>query len=85
MGCKTVTVDVEVVDAPIDYNFLLERSWIHVMMAIVSLVSQVFRFPHWGKVFMIDQLDYCMLETDIQSNIPFIGDSLKEFQGIRVG
>ena len=33
---KTVTLDVEVVDAPVDYNFLLGRSWIHAMMAIVS-------------------------------------------------
>ena len=38
-GGKIATVDVEVVDAPIDYNFLLGHSWIHVMMAIVSLVS----------------------------------------------
>ena len=37
-GGKTITVDVEVVDAPIDYNFLLGCSWIHVMMAKVSLV-----------------------------------------------
>ena len=34
---------------------------------------------------MIDQLDYCMLETVIQSNVPLIRDSLKEFQDIRVG
>ena len=34
---------------------------------------------------MIDQLDYCILETAIQSNVPFIRDSLKEFQDIRVG
>ena len=34
---------------------------------------------------MIDQLDYCMLETNIQLNVPFITDSLKEVQEIRVG
>ena len=34
---------------------------------------------------MIDQLDYCMHETVIQSNVPFIRDALKEFQDIRVG
>ena len=64
-GRKIVTVDVEVVDAPIDYNFLLGRSWIHAMMSITYLESQVIRFPHWGKVVMIDQLDYCMLEISI--------------------
>ena len=45
-GGKTVTMDVEVVDAPRDYNFLLGRSWIHVMMAIVSSESRVIQFPH---------------------------------------
>ena len=84
-GSKTITVDVEVVYEPIDYNFLLGPSWIHAMRAIVSLVSRVIRFPHWGKIVMIDQLDYCMLETVIQPNVPFIKDALKEFQDIRVG
>ena len=36
---NNVTLDVEVVDAPIDYNIILGHSWIHAMMAIVSLVS----------------------------------------------
>ena len=35
-GGKIVIVDFEVVDVPIDYNFLLGHSWIHVMMYIVS-------------------------------------------------
>ena len=34
---------------------------------------------------MIDQLDYYMLETAIQSNFHFHRDSLKEVQDIRVG
>ena len=38
LGGKTVQVDVEVVDAPIDYNLLLGRSWKHAMMTIVSSV-----------------------------------------------
>ena len=84
LGSKTVTVDVEVVDAPIDYSFLLGPSWIHAMMAIMYLESRVIQFPHWGNIVMIDQLDYCMLETNIQSNVPFIRDALKEFQDIRV-
>ena len=35
-GRKTIIVDVEVVYAPIDYNFVLGHSWIHAMMVIVS-------------------------------------------------
>ena len=35
---KTVQVDVEVVDAPIDYNMLLGCSLIHIMREVVSSV-----------------------------------------------
>ena len=84
-GGQTVIVDVEVVFVPIDYNFLSGSFWIHAMIAIVSLESQVIWFPHWGNIVMIDQLDYCMLETTIQSNVHFIRDSLNEFQDIKVG
>ena len=58
---------------PIDYNFLLGRSWIHAMIAIVSSESRAIRFPHWGKIVMIGQLDYCMLENGIQSNVVSLG------------
>ena len=55
------------------------------MMVIVYLESRVIQFPHWGNIFMIDQLDYCMLEIVIQSNVHFIRDPLNEFQDIRAG
>ena len=70
---------------PIDFNFLVGHSWIHMMIALVSLESQIIWFPHWGKTVMIDQLDYCMLEIVIQLNVPCINDALKEVQYIRVG
>ena len=35
-GGKTITIDVEVADAPIDYNFLLGHIWIHTMIDIIS-------------------------------------------------
>ena len=38
LGGKVVQVDIEVVDAPIDYNILLGHSWIHAMMTTVSSV-----------------------------------------------
>ena len=38
LGGKIFQVDVEVVDAPIDYNLLLGRSLIHAMMEVVSSV-----------------------------------------------
>ena len=57
----------------------------HMMITIVSLDSLVIWFPHWQNIVMIDQLDYCMLETVVHPNVYFIRDALKEVQDIGVG
>ena len=36
LGGKTITIKVEVVDAPLDYNLLLGRNWMYSMQAIAS-------------------------------------------------
>ena len=43
---KIVNLDVEVVDAPLDYNLLVGRSLSYVMTAVVSLVFRLIKFPH---------------------------------------
>ena len=58
LGGNIVKVDVEVVDAPVDYNILLGHSWIHPMMTIVYSIFQVVRSPHQNKMVTINQLDY---------------------------
>jgi hypothetical protein len=35
---KTVSVEVEVIDATLDYNFLLGRTWFYAMKVVVSSV-----------------------------------------------
>ena len=35
---KAVSVEVEVIDAPLDYNLLLRRSWTYAMSAIASVI-----------------------------------------------
>ena len=84
MGWKTIIVDVEVLDVSIDEKFLLGHIWIHVKMTIVSSYSRVNWFPHCRKILMIDKLDYYMVGIVVQPNVPFIRDSLEEFQDIRV-
>ena len=37
-GGKTVTIEFEVVDVPLDYNILLGQNWIYIMKVIVSYV-----------------------------------------------
>jgi hypothetical protein len=55
---KMVNVEVEVFDAPLDYNLLLGRSWIDSMHAVVSTFVRVVCFPHHGKVVIVDQLAF---------------------------
>jgi hypothetical protein len=68
---KTVNVEVEVFDAPLDYNLLLGRSWIDSMRAVVSTLFHVVHFPHQGKVVTVDQLAF--FHSDARTdNVPFI-------------
>ena len=55
---KAVSVEVEVIDAPLDYNLLPGRNWTYAMSAIVSAIFRVVVFPHEGKLITIDQLDF---------------------------
>ena len=55
---KAMSVEVEVIDAPLDYNFLLGRNWIYAMCASVSAVLRLVVFPHEGKLVTIDQLNF---------------------------
>jgi hypothetical protein len=60
---KMVQVEVEVFDAPLDYNLLLGCSWIDSMRVIVSTLFHVVHFPHQGKVVTVDQLAFFNSDT----------------------
>jgi hypothetical protein len=68
---KTVQVEVEVFDAPLDYNLLLGHSWIDSMCTVVSTLFCVVRLPHQGKVITVNQLAF--FNSDARTdNISFI-------------
>jgi hypothetical protein len=50
--------EVEVVDAPINYNLMLGRSWTYEIHIVVSTVFRVLLFPHEGRIVTIDQLSF---------------------------
>ena len=54
LGGKTIAIEVEVVDAPLDYNLLLGRNWMYSTQSIASSLFQVVCFPFNGKIVMID-------------------------------
>jgi hypothetical protein len=58
LGGKTVCIEVEVVNASLDYNILLGRSWTYAMQAVVMTVFRVLLFPHEGQMVTIDQLSF---------------------------
>ena len=60
-------VEVEVVDAHLDYKLLLGRSWTYPMCSISSVVLRVVVFPHEGNLVTVDQLNFTQrvrLETN---------------------
>jgi hypothetical protein len=87
LGGKTATVDVEVVDAPLDYNLLLGTSWFYAMTIIASSVFRCVQFPHQGKIVTVDQLDFCTPDARIPAtnNIPFLGDHVVTYESVGVG
>ena len=73
-----MSIEVEVIDAPLDYNLLLGRSWTYAMSAIALVVLRVVVFPHEGKLVTVDQLSFTRkgrMETN-ESIMPLV-DQIK--------
>ena len=87
LGGKTVSIQVEVVDAPLDYNILLGIKWFYPMKAVTSIIFWTLQFPHLGNIVTIDQLDFCSPDftTPTANNIPMIGQSPTPYQLVGVG
>jgi hypothetical protein len=81
---KTVQVEVEVFDTPLDYNLLLGHSWIDSMRAVVSTFFRVVRFPHQGKFVTVDQLAFFNSDTRT-GNVPFIAKTPPGYENVGVG
>jgi hypothetical protein len=56
LGGKTILIDIEVIDAQLDYNILFGRSYMYAMKAVASSVFRKIMFPHNGKIVTIDQV-----------------------------
>jgi hypothetical protein len=81
---KTVQVEVEAFDAPLDYNLLLGHSWIDSMRIVESALFCVVHFPHQGKVTTVDQLAFFNSDTHTR-NIPFITKTPPGYENVDVG
>jgi hypothetical protein len=83
---KIVLVDIKVLDAPLDYNLLLGRSWFYAMIVVSYSIFNILQFPHQGKIVTIGQLDYCTpdLHNSPANNVPFFRQSSIEYESVGV-
>jgi hypothetical protein len=79
-------VDVEVVDAPLDYNLLLGHNWTYAMTTVVSSVFCTLCFPHEGKIVTIDQLSFVHASpsASVGPSVPVIDNSQQETEDVGV-
>ena len=53
---KTMFIDIEVMNAQLDYNLLLRCSYMYAMRAISSTIFWLLMFPNDGNIVTIDVL-----------------------------
>lgn len=84
IGSKTISIDVEVIDSPLDYNPLLGCTWFYAMKVVASTIFRLLSFPHQGKIITINLLDFCMpnLRPRDICSVPLISDSILTAQSI---
>ena len=80
-------IEVEVVDAPLDYNLLLGRNWMYSMQAVASSLFRVVCFPSNGKIVMIDQMSFKNPNVTPSSvtSIPIINHSQPATRSVGIG
>jgi hypothetical protein len=79
-----VQVEMEVFDAPLDYNLLLGHSWIDSMRVVVLTLFRVVHFSHQEKVVTVDQLAFFNSDTHT-GNVSFIAKTPPGYENIGVG
>ena len=85
LGGKTVNVEVEVIDAPIDSNLLLGRSWTFVMEEVPSSYFRCIKFLHQVKLVTIDQLSFCNAPNESGTTILLVDKFAPACENIGVG
>jgi hypothetical protein len=86
LGGNTMCIEVEVVDAPLDYNLLLGRSWTYAMQAMVATIFRVLLFPHEGRIVTIDQLSFSRPDPSLGAcTVPMIDNPQAGVINVGVG
>jgi len=71
MEGKTMQVEVEIVDANLNYNLLLSQSWTHAMHAVASSFFRLIYFPQQGMIVTVNQLSF-FASSFSDGNVPYV-------------
>jgi hypothetical protein len=87
LGGKTILIDIEVIDAPLDYNILFGRSYMYAMKAVASSVFRTMMFPHNEKIITIDQVSHYEPNpsANIDNILPFVHTNPEAYPLIEMG
>jgi hypothetical protein len=87
VGGKTIPIDIEVIDAPLDYNIFFKRSYMYAMKAVASSLFRTMMFPHNGKIITINQLTHYdpNHSANIDNILPLVCTSSDAFLVIDMG
>lgn len=77
-------VEVEIVDANLNYNLLLGQSWTHAMHAMASSLFLVIHFPHQGMIVTVEQLSF-FASSSSDGNVPYGKHSGAPFKSVGAG
>jgi hypothetical protein len=86
LGGKTILIDIEVIDAQLDYNILFGRNYMYSMKVVASSVFRTMMFPHNGKIITIDQLTHYEPNhsANIDNILPLVHTSSDDFPVVNI-
>jgi hypothetical protein len=87
LGGKTILIDIEVIDAPLNYNIFFGRSYMYAMKAVASSIFRTMMFPHNGKIITIDQVPHYKPNpsSNIDNILPFVHTNPEAYPLIEMG
>jgi hypothetical protein len=84
---KIILIDIEVIDALLDYNILFGRSYMYSMKVVASFVFLTMMFPHNGKIITINQVShyYPKHSSNIDKILPLFHTNFDAYPLIEMG
>lgn len=80
-----VSIEVEFIEGPLDYNLLMCCTWVYAMAAVIWTYFHRIAFPHKGGIVAIDQLTFLASDFHVTRSVLLVGETLHSYQHVRVG